>query len=479
VGVLVDVPAGDEQAFERLYRGYARNVYRYALAVLGQTADAEDVTQTTFLNAYRAYLQGERPRAPERWLIAIAHNACRQRFRTAQHRPREVELDERLGVTDGDAHETPTADELRRALMEIPENQRAALVMREFEGRSCADVAATLSISESALETLLFRARRSLREQLEGSLSCREAATAMAQLADGPLPEGETRVLRAHLRTCADCARIARSARARHGVLRGHFWFLPSLRLWRHMSRTAGTPATGGLGTAGVALKAAALVAVGASVGTSVYAGARHVFRPSVPAPSTPASIVPSHDAPRVSVSPTTPRGAGEARFFTPVVPSAFTSDASAPATATAPVSVPSTGAAVLATSQPTGASASQSPSSPGVAAAPPAAAGTGSAQSAAVSHGVNGKAHAAQAPGQAKKAAAAAPSTSATTAAETTAVATDTTTPTTTSPTTDTTSPGNANANGQSKPNGTAQAPGQVSPNPNAGANAHGDGNG
>src|SRR5689334_21866750 len=60
-----------ERSFERLYRGHVRDVYHYALAVLRNPADAEDVTQTTFMNAYRAYERGERPDRPRNWLIAI------------------------------------------------------------------------------------------------------------------------------------------------------------------------------------------------------------------------------------------------------------------------------------------------------------------------------------------------------------------------------------------------------------------------
>src|SRR5579884_2212640 len=85
--------SGADRAFERLYRRHALDVYRYAFGVLRNQADAEDVTQTTFLNAYRALERGERPEAPQHWLISIAHNVCRQRFRTAQRRVREVGLD--------------------------------------------------------------------------------------------------------------------------------------------------------------------------------------------------------------------------------------------------------------------------------------------------------------------------------------------------------------------------------------------------
>ena len=86
-------PAAD-RAFEQLYKSHAREVYQYALGVLANPADAEDVTQTTFLNAYRAFQRGERPIRPHNWLIAIAHNVCRMRWRQAGHRPREVALED-------------------------------------------------------------------------------------------------------------------------------------------------------------------------------------------------------------------------------------------------------------------------------------------------------------------------------------------------------------------------------------------------
>src|SRR5881392_1414579 len=95
-----------DRSLERLYRKHAGDVYRYALVVLRNPADAEDVTQTTFMNAYRAFARGERPRTPQNWLIAIAHNVCRQRFRQTQRRPNEVELNEGLAesmVADEDA----------------------------------------------------------------------------------------------------------------------------------------------------------------------------------------------------------------------------------------------------------------------------------------------------------------------------------------------------------------------------------------
>src|SRR3954447_3446240 len=98
-----------DRQFERLYRKHAAEIYRYAYAVLRNQADAEDATQTTFLNAYRALERGERPEKPRNWLIAIAHNVCRQRFRQQSRRPQEVEFSERVDAAapPGDG---PSAD---------------------------------------------------------------------------------------------------------------------------------------------------------------------------------------------------------------------------------------------------------------------------------------------------------------------------------------------------------------------------------
>ena len=175
-----------DRSFERLYRKHAGDVYRYALVVLRNEADAEDVTQTTFLNAYRAMERGERPRTPQNWLIAIAHNVCRQRFRQSQRRPNEVALNEELAEAYVE-EDAVSAEDIRRALGHLPFNQRSALVMRELEGRSYQEIAEILCLSVGAVETLIFRARRSLREQLEEGITCHDAELAISRQLDGRL----------------------------------------------------------------------------------------------------------------------------------------------------------------------------------------------------------------------------------------------------------------------------------------------------
>jgi RNA polymerase sigma factor (sigma-70 family) len=274
-----------DRAFERLYQKYAGDVYRYALVVLRNEADAEDVTQTTFMNAYRAMERGERPRQPQNWLITIAHNVCRQRFRQSQRRPNEVVYEEELAeaVVVEDAI---SAEDIRRALGHLAFNQRSALVMRELEGRSYQEIAEILGVSVSAVETLIFRARRALREQLEEGITCHEAELAISKQLDKRLSRQEKGALRAHLRECEDCAGFARSQRAQRGALKA----LAAIPLPQSLAGLFGGGSAATVG-GGVAVKAAA-IAAGAALATGVgYEGVKHgLARPDKPA-AAPAAV--------------------------------------------------------------------------------------------------------------------------------------------------------------------------------------------
>jgi RNA polymerase sigma-70 factor (ECF subfamily) len=303
--LLAQRPRAD-RAFERLYKRHVGDVYRYALAVMRNPTDAEDVTQTTFLNAYRAYVEkGNRPEKPQNWLIAIAHNVCRQRFRQSARRPAEVSFEDDIADTVAD-DDAPTGDDIRRALSHLAFNQRAALVMRELEGRSYAEIAEILEVSTSAVETLIFRARRALREQLEGSLTCGDAELAISRQLDGRLPRGERGQLRAHLRECAECAGFARRQRAQRGALKT----LALVPVPGSLTSLFGGGTGAAVGT-GVALKAAVAVTAGFAIGGATYEGVHqapwHAKKPET-AQKAPLVTVAPRDA---ALSPRSPsRGA-------------------------------------------------------------------------------------------------------------------------------------------------------------------------
>jgi hypothetical protein len=143
-------------------------------------------------------------------------------------------------------------------------------VMRELEGRSYQEISEILGVSVSAVETLIFRARRALREQLEEGITCHEAELAISKQLDRRLSRKDKGALRAHLRECEDCAGFARSQRAQRGALKA----LAAIPLPQSLAGVFG----GGGAAVGssVAVKAAA-VAAGAALATGVgYEGVKH-----------------------------------------------------------------------------------------------------------------------------------------------------------------------------------------------------------
>ena len=176
------------------------------------------MTQTTFLNAYRSFERGKQPSSTDNWLIGIAHKLCDQRARQEarlEKVPYEDQTEEALPENDG-----PSSNDVRGALCRLPFDQRAALIMREVEGHSYEELAVTLGVTRGRVETLLFRARRALREELEGALTCHLAERAISRRLDGLLCRAERRQLRGHLRSCDDCARFAHSQRVQRVALR-------------------------------------------------------------------------------------------------------------------------------------------------------------------------------------------------------------------------------------------------------------------
>jgi len=161
--------ATDEAAL--LYQRYARQLQGFCRARLSSREEAEDAVQHTFLNAYRSLRSGTRPRAEAAWMFAIAANVCRERRRSAWRRSRiEVVSDDGLvGDRAAPEHSHEELTGVADALAELTPNQRRAILMREWQGLSYREIADELSLTEGAVETLLFRARRSLANKLDRS----------------------------------------------------------------------------------------------------------------------------------------------------------------------------------------------------------------------------------------------------------------------------------------------------------------------
>jgi RNA polymerase sigma factor (sigma-70 family) len=274
---VTETSARANAALDELYRQHVGDVYRYTYAVLGNHADAEDVTQTTFVNALRALERGERPDDPSRWLVVIAHNLVRQRWRQAASRPALVELETDVPDSPEDDEEAIELEELVRALQRIPPAQREALVMRELEGRPYREIASVLGLSTAALETLLFRARRSLAEEIENVVTCQNAELAISKRLDGRLSRKERRRLDEHLAECADCARLAKAEDRQRKAFKG-LALLPlpiGLALFKGTpTAAAATLPTIGLGTAGSGAAGTGAAGAGATAGAAGGAAA-------------------------------------------------------------------------------------------------------------------------------------------------------------------------------------------------------------
>jgi RNA polymerase sigma factor (sigma-70 family) len=161
--------AGDELGHayaQALYGRYYPNVYRYALAQLRSTEDAEDAAQNTFLRAFAALQKGVVPESEAAWLFKIAHNVCAS-SKLAWLRRRRVESPrdlEELQVARPEADVDISG--LDDALAAMPPRLREAFLLREWQGLSYAEIADRLDTSRSAVETLIFRARRHLAAEL-------------------------------------------------------------------------------------------------------------------------------------------------------------------------------------------------------------------------------------------------------------------------------------------------------------------------
>jgi RNA polymerase sigma factor (sigma-70 family) len=153
-----------------LYEEYANQIFRYCLHQLGSREEAEDAVQSTFLNAFRGLKRGVVPELEAAWLFKIAHNVCLSRRRSSWRRGRVESPADFEAVEELTPAPSRGADELiglQDVLEQMPETQRRAILLREWQGLSYREIAAELELSQGAVETLIFRARRSLAAGLQ------------------------------------------------------------------------------------------------------------------------------------------------------------------------------------------------------------------------------------------------------------------------------------------------------------------------
>lgn len=165
--LLPRIAAGDPEACRTLVDRHLATVHATAARLLGDAAEADDVAQEVFLAAWQAARDWKPGRARFRtWMLRVATNACHDRHR----RRRRIETDALDGLEStapGPEQQTDSeqrGDNLAVALQALPERQRAAIVLCHFEECSQIEAADILDVSVDALESLLARGRRRLRD---------------------------------------------------------------------------------------------------------------------------------------------------------------------------------------------------------------------------------------------------------------------------------------------------------------------------
>jgi RNA polymerase sigma-70 factor (ECF subfamily) len=228
---------GDVHAFEELHRRYVASIYRLVRRKLGDALLAEDIAQETFMKALRQMDRVDDSFNFGGWVHTVARNLC---FDELRRRQRDLRAD---AGDDDDADllaSLPStakgfdpvlvqeSNEIRRQVwavaQRLPEKYRLVLTLRELQDLSYRQIARSLKMSESAVETLLYRARLRFKEEFisaegEGELTHDEAVPLLAPYLAGKLRRPQAEAVRIHLAVCAKCARrIGRRAVRRSPV---------------------------------------------------------------------------------------------------------------------------------------------------------------------------------------------------------------------------------------------------------------------
>jgi len=182
VQLMLGVKQGDEVSFELLLQRYRRPLCHFLNRMVRDAAQAEDLAQEVFLRVYRARREYEPSAKFTTWLFRIATNLALNSLRDGRHRQAEISLDAPAEGEDGSAMKLDVADKapvveqqlverdrvavIHRAILRLPEKQRAAVLLHKYQELDYDEIARILGCSVSALKSLLFRAYEALRVEL-------------------------------------------------------------------------------------------------------------------------------------------------------------------------------------------------------------------------------------------------------------------------------------------------------------------------
>src|SRR3954469_14062361 len=199
---------GNDEAFRILHDRYRQRLFAYVRQMLSSCSrqDAEDVLQDVFVRAYGALRNDNREMNVRAWLYRVAHNRCIDHLRRPIPPAAEIFEVSRKPLHDP-VEEAQRREDLRRLVADVgqlPEQQRSALLMREIDGMTYADLASALDVTVPAVKSLLVRARVGLVEAAEArDADCAEIRDDLLASYDrGVKASGRARK---HMRTCDAC----------------------------------------------------------------------------------------------------------------------------------------------------------------------------------------------------------------------------------------------------------------------------------
>ena len=176
--LVENIKTGDDRAFDALMERYKRPMMSFVCRLIGDAAEAEDVTQEVFVRAYRSIRAAHVRQTTGQfstWLFQVARNAALDCLRRRKRHPAEslAAMDDKGESTVGPGR-TPhqesasreTGEQIAAAVALLPEDQRTALILSEYEGLSYAEISAVLKCSQKSVESRLYRARQFLRTRL-------------------------------------------------------------------------------------------------------------------------------------------------------------------------------------------------------------------------------------------------------------------------------------------------------------------------
>jgi RNA polymerase sigma factor (sigma-70 family) len=325
--LVEQIRRGNDLAFEVVFDRHHRRILSFCRHMLGSLEEAEDAVQHTFISAYDALARGDREINLKPWLFTIARNRCLSMLRGRREQA-AAEIEPPTAGLAEEAQHRADVRELLADLAELPDDQRAALVLSELGDLSHAEVAQIVGCRVPKVKSLVYQARSGLHERREArETPCREIQEQLATLRGGALRRG---ILRRHLQSCPACAEFRREVRRQRQAMAVALPVIPSIGLKESAMAAVGLgggagglAAAGGtaggaalVGNAGIAkLLVAAAIVGGAAGGGIVVSGGGSSHPADEPAPvSAPGSGGPSSATPAEDARPGPPGTTDDAK---------------------------------------------------------------------------------------------------------------------------------------------------------------------